>query len=126
MMLIHDWDAPTFQLGPGTEVVRLAGPDIGSTETNVWRVNRPEGPVAPFPHQHNREEILIVTRGSLIIVVADEEVKVEAGDTLIVPPMTQHNILESGVGGVEYLAIFPVGNRWYHLDCSETPPMAPA
>jgi quercetin dioxygenase-like cupin family protein len=58
--------------------------------------------------------------------LGDEEIKAEEGDTLIIPPMSTHNILEAGPEGVEYLAIFPVGNRWYHPDGRETPPLAPA
>ena len=126
MTLIHDWEAPNFQLAKTTEVTRLAGPDTGATDTNVWRITRAPGPVAPFPHRHNREEILVMLKGTLVTWLEDEEVKLEAGDTLIVPPMCSHNVLEAGPDGAEYLAMFPVGNRWYHPDGTETPPLAPA
>jgi quercetin dioxygenase-like cupin family protein len=102
-------DAPMFQL-PGTTFIGLAAPSRGAKESAVWRVRLDSG-TPPRPHQLTREEVFVVTAGSAIASVDGVEVRLNPGDSLIVPAFTTFSLANPSSDVFEAVAVLPVGGR---------------
>ena len=67
-------------------------PDTGSTDLAFWTTELPAGSDI-IVHRHDRtEEILFIHRGSGVLTVGDERMRVEAGTTIYVPRGTYHGM----------------------------------
>lgn len=63
-------------------------------------------------HVHpNCEEVLHVLRGRIVHTLGDEEVVLEAGDTIAVPPLVAHNARNVGEEVAELLVAFSSAER---------------
>ncbi|GAA3503910.1 cupin domain-containing protein [Streptomyces prasinosporus] len=69
----------------GVRFVSCATPSTGSRELCAWRSEIPAGTRAPA-HTVNREEILHLLEGELLITLDGVAHRVTAGDTVIVRP----------------------------------------
>jgi quercetin dioxygenase-like cupin family protein len=69
----------------GARFVSYATPRTGSKELCAWRGEIPAGTKAPA-HTVNREEILHLLDGELLITLDGRTERVTAGDTLIINP----------------------------------------
>lgn len=77
-------DEPVEQMSAGI------GRQVVHTELlTVARVYLDEGVVVPS-HEHVNEQIANVMTGRMRFVVGDEEVVVEAGESLVIPPNVPH------------------------------------
>ncbi|MFF5499483.1 cupin domain-containing protein [Streptomyces aquilus] len=84
MPVIHPSDAVTHEIH-GARFVSFATPLSGSKELCAWRGEIPAGTQAPA-HTVNREEILHLLAGELLITLDGDTHRVTAGDTVIVNP----------------------------------------
>ncbi|MCD7441798.1 cupin domain-containing protein [Streptomyces lincolnensis] len=86
MPVIHASDARTHEIH-GARFVSYATPLTGSKELCAWRGEIPAGTKAPV-HTVNREEILLLLVGELIVTLDGHTERIRAGDTVIVNPGT--------------------------------------
>src|ERR687896_574316 len=84
MPVIRTTDAVTHEIH-GARFVSYATPDTGSKELCAWRGEIPAGTRAPA-HTVNREEILHLLDGELLVTLDDRTDRIAAGDTLIINP----------------------------------------
>jgi quercetin dioxygenase-like cupin family protein len=82
--VIRSSDAVTHEIH-GARFVSYATPLTGSKELCAWRGEIPAGTKAPA-HTVNREEILHLLIGELLITLDGVTERVTAGDTLIINP----------------------------------------
>lgn len=106
MPIVRAEDAPGFEV-EGVTVKGLASPSRGATETMSYRVPLHAGERAP-EHAHDHEEVFHVLSGRCVVSLDGEETPLGPGDTVIVPPGTKH-FTYSEEGGVDVLAVMPVG-----------------
>ena len=104
--------APVFKIpgAAGVTFTGLAAPSRGSQETAVSRVTLDPGTPAKM-HQLTREEILIATAGSATASVSGTEIRLDAGDALVVPAFTDFSLSNPHQRLFEAIAVLPVGTR---------------
>jgi len=85
MLKIKKKDQPIYQVFNGVVRKTLAcGRDI-----LMARFEYDKGSKVP-PHKHSYEQVTTVLQGKQKIIIKDEEVIVEEGDSYVVPPNFQH------------------------------------
>ncbi|MCZ4608913.1 cupin domain-containing protein [Streptomyces sp. WAC 01325] len=84
MPVIRASEAVTHEIH-GARFVSYATPGTGSKELCAWRGEIPAGTKAPA-HTVNREEILHLLDGELLVTLDDRTDRITAGDTLIINP----------------------------------------
>ncbi|MFE5036292.1 cupin domain-containing protein [Streptomyces sp. NPDC001797] len=84
MPVVRSAEATTHEIH-GARFVSYATPRTGSKELCAWRGEIPAGTRAPA-HTVNREEILHLLVGELLVTVDGRTDRVRAGDTVIVNP----------------------------------------
>ena len=102
-------DAPTFDL-PGCTFTGLASPSRGCTQTSVWTLAMEPG----FPgqlHQMDQEEVFVAVAGAAVATLGDHEVRVAAGDALIVPAGVNFALTNPYDERFVAVAVLPVGGR---------------
>ncbi len=104
MRLIRFADAPRYENVQGRHRLHSA-PELGSDEIVIGRTTKEPGPCEPFFHKRDHEDIILMLRGSFIIRVGNEDVTLNAGDTLIIPPHTVHSPIAAGPEGCELVGM---------------------
>jgi quercetin dioxygenase-like cupin family protein len=102
-------NAPVFKI-PGVTFTGLASPSRGSQENSVWRVAIDAG-AAGAPHRLTREEILVVTAGSATATLAGDDIKLNVGDSIVVPAFTDFCLANPSDKVFEAVVVLPVGGR---------------
>jgi mannose-6-phosphate isomerase-like protein (cupin superfamily) len=102
-------NAPVFKI-PGVTFTGLASPSRGSQENSVWRVTLDAG--APgAAHRLTREEVFVVKAGSAIASLSGDEIKLNVGDSLVVPAFTDFSLANPSDEIFEAVVVLPVGGR---------------
>jgi len=116
-------EAPRFQL-PGLEFTGLASPSRGSADLCTWRLTLEPGLTSPEPHTLDRDEVFMVTRGTIRLALDSEPVA--AGDVAIVPAGTPIQVANIGDGEAEVVVAIAAGFTAAAADGSAigTPPWA--
>lgn len=118
-VLIRASDIPRLDRG-GVVMSPLATPAQGATDVLVLR-----GTVDPgleFPaHSHDRQEVLVLLRGSAQATIGTDELGVEAGDVLIIPAGNVHTFAALGGERLEAIGIAPAGTRTFLPNGEELP-----
>ncbi len=91
----------------------IATASHGASEVSVIRQRQQPGGGNP-PHTHDREEVILLTEGTLDVRVAGEDVTLNPGDTLVIPPQTLHQVANAGEVDAEWLLIAPAGIGFFH------------
>jgi mannose-6-phosphate isomerase-like protein (cupin superfamily) len=65
-------------------------------------------------HTHDVEEVMVLLSGELEVTVKEERVLLHAGDSLIVPAGTGHQLANRGEVPAEWLIIAPAGVKFSH------------
>lgn len=99
----------------------VATPSRGAEEVSLIRQRQAPGSANPL-HLHDREEITVVLSGSVRVTTEREEVDLSAGDALIVPAHTVHQVQTVGDAEAEWLLAAPSGVRFLFADGRETSP----
>jgi quercetin dioxygenase-like cupin family protein len=109
---ISSSNAPVFKIpgAIGVTFTGLAAPSRGSLETAVSRVTLDPGSPAKI-HQLTREEILVAIAGSATASVSGTEIRIDAGDALVIPAFTDFSLTNPHERLFEAIAILPVGTR---------------
>ncbi|HYH11830.1 MAG TPA: cupin domain-containing protein [Thermomicrobiales bacterium] len=105
----------------GNAAVAVATASRGATEVSVIRQRQRAGGFNP-PHTHDREEVLVLLAGSLDVTMGGETHTLGAGDTVVVPARTEHQLRNVGADTAEWLLIAPAGYRFYHASGEEASP----
>ncbi|GGJ02523.1 cupin domain-containing protein [Streptomyces brasiliensis] len=84
MPVIHSSDAVTHEIH-GARFISYVTPRTGSKELCAWRGGVPPGTKAPA-HTVNREEVIHLLDGELLITLDGRTERVLAGDTVLVGP----------------------------------------
>jgi quercetin dioxygenase-like cupin family protein len=121
MQVIRHSGLEAIESPGGNASSAIATPRHGASAVSVIRQRQEPGGHNP-PHHHDVEEILLLQRGAVSITVADSTVELSAGDTLIVPALTVHQISNSGAEVAEWLLIAPAGVRFFRPDGEELTP----
>jgi mannose-6-phosphate isomerase-like protein (cupin superfamily) len=96
---------------PGIEHLTLAGRAQGLSGISVWRQSMAPGSATP-PHQHDCEEVVLVTEGSGELHLDGQVIAFGPDTTLVLPPNRPHQIFNTGSVPLKTLAVFsstPVG-----------------
>jgi quercetin dioxygenase-like cupin family protein len=109
MPIIKSSTAPTFQLH-GLDVVGLAAPSRGASETCVWRITLAPG-TPGTPHVVDREEIFVGLAGEACVELEGEQTVLASGDVLVVPAGRSFSVSNPGAEPFTALAMLPVGGK---------------
>jgi mannose-6-phosphate isomerase-like protein (cupin superfamily) len=90
---------------PGIEHVTLAGSDDGLAGLSIWRQSVQRGAATP-PHKHDCEEVVLVSAGSGALHIDGRVIPFGADSTLVLPPDTPHQIINTGTAELKLLGIF--------------------
>jgi mannose-6-phosphate isomerase-like protein (cupin superfamily) len=107
MPIVKAADAPHFETY-GAEVIGLAAPSRGASQTGVWRVLLKPGSASPL-HHLSHEEVFVAIRGRAIVTISGEESELDAGDALIVPPGTPFVLANAADETFEAVVSLPAG-----------------
>ena len=118
MPVIRFDDAPRIQNVQGRHV-RHCSQKLGPAEILMGRTIKDPGPCEPYVHKHDHEDVIVMLQGSFTLRVADEEVTLRAGDTLIIPPDTVHTPLAAGPEGCELIGMSVGHIRSFQPDGTE-------
>jgi quercetin dioxygenase-like cupin family protein len=118
MPVVRFEDAPRTENVQGRHV-RHCAPKLGAAEILMGRTTKDPGPCAPYVHKHDHEDVIIMLRGSFTLRVADEEVTIREGDTLIIPPDTVHTPVAAGPEGCELIGMSVAAIRSFEPDGTE-------
>jgi mannose-6-phosphate isomerase-like protein (cupin superfamily) len=92
----------------------LAGRSVGNADgLTLGRVVIRPGERNPAHRHGNCEEALYLLAGRLRHVVGDEEVMLSAGDTLVVPPGTNHYAVNVGDEDADMIVAYSSGERGF-------------
>lgn len=90
---------------PGIEHLTLAGGAQGLTSLSVWRQCMAPGSATP-PHQHDCEEVVLVTQGSGELHIDGKVIAFGPDTTLVLPPNRPHQIFNTGTVPMTTIAAF--------------------
>ncbi|MCO5222054.1 MAG: cupin domain-containing protein [Thermomicrobiales bacterium] len=122
-MIVIRKDELTFLETPGANAtVGIATPSRGSTEVSVIRQRQQPGGGNP-PHSHDREEVMLVTSGRVEVQIESDSVMLDAGDTLVIPPGTSHQLTNASGSAAEWLLIAPSGIAFFHANGERADPL---
>jgi quercetin dioxygenase-like cupin family protein len=109
MPLIRQTDARRTET-PNAVMTTLASPTIGGAGHAVWRVDMRRGQAGPA-HAFDVEQVWTVVRGGATVVLAGEALAVTAGDTVVMPAVTERRILADPQDGFAAIVSAPAGAR---------------
>lgn len=94
MPLIRKSEAPTFTT-PNAVMTGHAAPSRGSADLSMWQV-RMEPAAAGPAHLIDRDQVYLVTAGSLTILIGGEENRALAGDAVVIPAGAARQVRNRG------------------------------
>ena len=104
MKVVDNATLPHAQL-PGLDHVTLAGADAGLHHLSVWQQTIAPGAATP-PHFHDCEEVVMITAGTGVIHLPSSSHTFAAGATLLIPPLEQHQIVNTGSTPMALFGVF--------------------
>jgi quercetin dioxygenase-like cupin family protein len=102
-------EAPTFTT-PNAVMTGLAGPSRGSAELSMWQVELEPAAAGPV-HLIDREQVYLVTEGTMAIMTDGTECQPEAGDTVIIPAGAMRQIRNQGESVTRAVVCMAAGGR---------------
>lgn len=97
MPVVRSADATRHDLH-GSSFHAYVAPSRGSAQLCAWRLDVPSGTVG-VPHRPSREEVLLILRGAVRVVLDGEVVQAHEGDVVVVPAGAEF-ALDAGPDGV--------------------------
>jgi quercetin dioxygenase-like cupin family protein len=110
MPILRAHDAPAYDLSLSVRITGLAAPSRGSAELTTYRVRLEPGSAVPA-HRHDHEEVFTLISGSAMVVLDDEEHLIGPGDTVLVPPGTEHYSY-SQTEAADIIVVVPAGTAF--------------
>jgi quercetin dioxygenase-like cupin family protein len=105
----------------GNAAAAVATASRGASEVSVIRQRQQPGGFNPS-HSHDREEVLVLLAGALEVTVDGETRLLHAGDAIIVPAHTDHQLINAGEDPAEWFLVAPAGYRFFHASGEEASP----
>lgn len=105
----------------GNASAAVATASRGATEVSVIRQRQQPGGFNPS-HTHNREEVLVLLDGTLDVTWNGETQTLRAGDAIVIPANTAHQLRNAGSGVAEWLLVAPAGYRFYRESGEDATP----
>ncbi len=99
----------------GNSSVALATASRGATGVSVIAQQQQPGGQNPA-HYHDQEEVLVVQAGTLQVSAGELTTTLHAGDTLIIPAQTPHQVANTGAEVASWLLIAPAGVQFFGAD----------
>lgn len=100
-----------FQKGLATE-------GMGAKQFEVWRASIAVGSKTPL-HAHETEEIFIVLKGKMLVLIGEEEVECTAPATLICPANVPHQLINIGDEPTDHILVLGVGSTIWNENGEE-------
>jgi len=124
MPLIYAADAALFDV-PDTQVMAYAAPSRGSTELCLWRIDIAPGSTSPLHHM-DCEEVFMCVAGRAVLVTAEGEQDVVAGDCVVLATGTDFSFRVLGAQPFSAFACIRAGGKATMADSGDTflPPWA--
>jgi quercetin dioxygenase-like cupin family protein len=91
----------------------MANAEVTGTDITLGRVVIEAGKQNERHKHPSAQEVLYLLAGSLAHTLGDEEVVMEAGDTVVIPPDTFHNARSVGDVDADMIVAYSSGNRGY-------------
>lgn len=108
---------------PGANVsTGIATVSRGAKEVSIIRQRQQPGGGNP-PHAHDREEVMLVTEGSVEVRVGEDAMTLQSGDALVIPANTVHRLANTGSDVAEWLLIAPAGVEYFHANGEPADPV---
>ncbi|GAB7191949.1 hypothetical protein NUM3379_26570 [Kineococcus sp. NUM-3379] len=107
MPLVRDADAPAHT-AHGFTFRSRATPSLGSSQVALWTVEAPPGARSPR-HATSADEVFVVQRGEVVLVLDDGDLALAAGDTFAVPAGTAFALSNPGGEPAHLLACTTAG-----------------
>lgn len=122
MIVIRQSDLQNIE-SPGANITAgIATASRGAQEVSVIRQRQQPGGGNPL-HAHDREEVILVTVGAVEVRVGEDAVTLNAGDTLVIPAQTVHQLVNAGATEAEWLLIAPAGVGFLHPNGERADPV---
>jgi len=122
MILIRQSEIPTFETPGGNSTRAIVPSGRGATEVRVIQQRQQPGGQNPL-HYHDRQEVLVVQSGQVIVTIDGEQARLAAGDVVIVPAGAVHQVANSGSEAAEWLLVVPHGLRFFRPTGEEQTPV---
>lgn len=90
----------------GNHIAGVATPGKQARQVEMWQGSMDTGAATP-PHVHDTEEVVMFLTGRGHATVSGQEVRFEAGDTLILPAGEMHQIFAEA--HCEFVSAMPIG-----------------
>lgn len=90
----------------GNHIAGVATPTGGARQVEMWRGHMDAGAATP-PHRHDTEEVVLFLSGSGRATIGTQELRYQAGDTLILPAGEVHQLFAEAES--EFVSAMPIG-----------------
>ncbi|MBI4310354.1 MAG: cupin domain-containing protein [Chloroflexi bacterium] len=106
MPIVKKGQVPAEDLA-GNTAQPLARANLGSTSLTVTQITIPPGSRVRLHTHPGHEECMVILSGSLTALMAGQEERVSAGDTIIAPADVVHGLRNNSGRPATIFAIFP-------------------
>lgn len=110
MLIRHSNEVPSAKIKEkGVEGVfkqRLLTPEAGAPNFTMRKFTVKKGGFT-FYHEHDFEHEVYILEGQGVARKEDEEIKIKAGDAILVPPHEIHQFVNRGEGDLIFLCLIP-------------------
>lgn len=121
-MTVVRFDALDFAASPnGNASAPIATTSRDAADVSVIRQRQQPGGFNPS-HTHDREEVLVLLDGSLDVTTAGTTHALRAGDSIVIPARTAHQLRNAGDDTAEWLLVAPAGYRFYRESGEDATP----
>jgi quercetin dioxygenase-like cupin family protein len=122
MKVVAASDVTLIETPNGNYGGAVGTPSTGAQEVSVIRQRQEPGGYNP-PHSHDREEVMAILGGTVIVRTDHGSDTLTGGDAVIIPARTMHRVENAGQDCAEWLLIATTGIRFFHATGEEaTPP----
>lgn len=112
------WGEVAIYTLQGSRVSGIATRSRGASQVMVWRETADAGRTDP-PRAHDQEAVVLVLSGSGTAREGDREHRFGAGDVLIFPGGTVHQVIPTPGAACELVIAMPAGTRLFTADGEE-------
>lgn len=116
--VIHSQDREVYEFVPGNRLRGLATKSVGSSEVALWNHVLDAGVDTPL-HWHDHDQVIYVVAGSGTVTVAEQEVSISTGDTVVAPARIHHRVRAAADEPLDTLVAMPADLRSFRPDGSE-------
>jgi quercetin dioxygenase-like cupin family protein len=121
MQVVAASDFILIETPNGNHGCAVATPTTGAQEVSVIRQRQEPGGYNPA-HSHDREEVMAILGGTVVVRTDHGSDTLTGGDAVIIPARTTHRVENVGQDYAEWLLIATAGIRFFHATGEEAMP----